>query len=758
MICAAGVAAGMALGESVLPLDRAGAAVACAGAAAVTVGDVRAWPLVALTLGMFRGEAARSRFVAHSIHAPARFEGTFEVESEEGSGYVVRVGARRFLVSDPPPDFPAPGRRARALMRLDPIRSRAEPSAFRAERWAAARALNGRARLLSRVEGVEEAPGAGARLRRAGFGLRDAARRRLGFGRSEGGDLSTALLLGDRRGLEADIRSDFRHAGLAHVLALSGAHLAVLALGLATLLRVLRLPRIPVILASLAFVVGYTVLTGAAPPLVRACATVALATVADLAGRRSHAVSALGWAGAVLLLARPAWRHDTGFRLSFLATAVLVLFASRPAAPAAAGWRGRMRALGAGVALSTLVTLGTVPELASSFGRVSLLAPATNLLAGPPSAAALGWGGLAAFAPWPEGVADALAAGAERASAALLAIVHEAGRWPGGDLAVPALPAGASLVLLAVVARLAAGGRATRAEGRVLLAALAAAGAACVPRDRLTVLDVGQGDAILLEGGGGAVLVDAGPPGPDGLEAPVGPAVRRRRIRPLDALVVTHGHLDHVGGAADLLREGAFRDLVMRVPDGSVPEALDRLARDVAAGGSGRVAGVRGAHERLAGRLVVRAPFPQGTPPATEENDRSLATTWRARRCAANLLGDGGPAPQASLRVAGHLRPAPVLVLPHHGAGEATDDALLRAARPRLAIASCGSGNAYGHPHAGTIRRVREAGAALLRTDRDGTIAVTATRGGFRVRWTRDWPGPRRLFPPFALPEARGFP
>jgi competence protein ComEC len=158
----------------------------------------------------------------------------------------------------------------------------------------------------------------------------------------------------------------------------------------------------------------------------------------------------------------------------------------------------------------------------------------------------------------------------------------------------------------------------------------------------------------------------------------------------------------------------------------------------------------------LPGRLAVRSPWPGGlAPDESDENALSLVARWSAGRAAAVLTGDLGTEGEESLirtAPARWLR-APVLLAGHHGSRTSTGSALLEAVRPRLLLISCGAGNPHGHPHAEVLARARAAGIAVLRTDRDGTVGVTATPRGFRLRWERGFPGPRSLFPRFALPR-----
>jgi len=210
----------------------------------------------------------------------------------------------------------------------------------------------------------------------------------------------------------------------------------------------------------------------------------------------------------------------------------------------------------------------------------------------------------------------------------------------------------------------------------------------------ITFLDVGQGDAALVQDGGTAVLVDGGPPGDAVVRW-----LRRRGVRRLDAVVVSHGHPDHTGGLAPVLASLQVGSLW--IPNQEGVEELLALA-----GGRGIPVRIRPAASLHPARDLH--------PP--DLNDRSLVLALGGALFPGDLERDGEALAAAP--------PAAVLKVPHHGSRTSSTDAFLAAVRPRVAVVSAGRGNAFGHPHAEVVARYATHRVALLRTDRDGTVVV----------------------------------
>ena len=428
--------------------------------------------------------------------------------------------------------------------------------------------------------------------RRGGLaGAIDSVRRRAEAGVGAGMGASTAALargmvLGADEDIPERMSDDFKRSGLAHLLAVSGQNVTLLALLAWPLLAALGLSRGPRLWAVIGLIALYVPLTGAGPSIVRAGAMGIAGTLAALAGRPASRWYGLLVACAVTLALDPRAWQDVGWQLSF--AAVVGIFALlRPFMGALGPLPEPVRS---GAALTVAATLATAPLMAFHFGQASLAALPANLVALPAVAPVMWLGMLSA------GAAQVAMAPAELLNAVngfCVAHVAAVARWgaelPGAAVgvrigssamlaAVYAVGAAATWALVLIAARR-QGGRLAIAAALVVAvaagAALAARGAPAAPtRFTVTFLDVGQGDATLLQTPDGAtVLVDGGPPG-TGLPA----KLRDRGVRSLDVVVLTHAQEDHQGGLEEVLASFDVGVLV----DGGLPDDGSEHSRIVA--------------------------------------------------------------------------------------------------------------------------------------------------------------------------------
>jgi competence protein ComEC len=544
--------------------------------------------------------------------------------------------------------------------------------------------------------------------------------------------LVLAMVLGDRSEIDDATAEAFKASGTYHVLALSGAQVALLAVLLSSGLRRAQAgPWLEAGLTTLA-IFGYAGFVGGDVPIARA----ALMATAVLVGRAlevdADPGNLLGFAAILLLADQPSSAADVGFQLSFGATlGILALVV-----PLTRGVPRLPLRLDLALAASVAAQCALAPLLAGHFHRLAPGAILLNVAAVPLSAAVL-LAGFAVLALAPIGAAS-VAGGPAWVAARALRVSGDlgpAGAWL--DLRVP----GPSLAVLALhVAGLGLLLRGRRLQG---LAALAASHAALAfgpiapsadGRLHLTVVDVGQGDSLLLRSPSGrAIVVDAGgsrDPRFDPGERRVAPELWREGVRRLDAIVVSHAHPDHAGGVPFLLR--AFQvDSSWEGPAARRDPAWQRLDAALRAAGVRRIAVARGARLDWDGAsLCVLGPPPPPAPPPRVRNEDSLVIDVRFGEVHLLLTGDVTADAERALR----LPPALVVKVPHHGSRTSSSPFLTAATRPRLAVVSSGARNPFGHPHPEVLERYRAQGAVVQRTDRDGSVYV-ATDG--RRVWVR---------------------
>jgi len=553
--------------------------------------------------------------------------------------------------------------------------------------------------------------------------------------------LLRGFVLGQDDRIDPRTTDEFKRSGLAHLLAVSGQNVVLLAILAAAAMSLLGVGARARLVWTLALIGVYVCVTGAGPSIQRAGAMGAAAIVAALAERPRSRWYALALAACATLAFDPRAAADVGWQLSFAAVVGILVFAAPLARLLRGPAPGRLRgALAEAAALTIAATVATAPLMSFHFSTVSLVALPANLLAVAAEApvmwlgmiaAALGQLPIAPLAPitWLAGnLAGYIAAVAEACAAPAWAQV-ELGIGGGVALAaVYGLLAGA----LGLGLRWSARRRGLRIARRPTIAAIAVAllavlaGLAAAARRpaagpsgglRVTVLDVGQGDAILLEPPGARpVLVDAGAP-----DAGVADALEARGTGELAALVITHRDSDHAGGAPAVLADPGAERLVASAPGRSVIGAARSASTPTA-----RVA--LGSTLR-AGDLRLRVLWPPADAPAsTVTNASSLSLLARWHRFRMLLTGDA----ESELAPV-HPGDVDVLKVAHHGSADAGLPALLAEAQPELAVISVGADNPYGHPTASTLAELDRAGVPVLRTDLDGTVTIDVGGGGWSV-------------------------
>ncbi|HSP19016.1 MAG TPA: ComEC/Rec2 family competence protein, partial [Myxococcaceae bacterium] len=505
-------------------------------------------------------------------------------------------------------------------------------------------------------------------------------------------DADTAALVG---ALAAGLRSElgpgwedrFARSGLAHVLSVSGLHVAALALVLAFVLGALLRavpalvqrvdPRRPAAAAALPVVWAYVVFTGWQPPAVRSALMLSVVLAGRVLQRHADGLNALALAAGVLLVVDPASVRDLSLQLSFTAVLSLVLLAPRlraqvpvpPPDPARApGWRRlaeRLREALLGVCTaSAAVTLASIPLVASAFHRVSVVGWAVNVVAVPVAsvltlACAVTAGAFCLSPPLaavPLEVASVAARG-------LLALVRVGAEVPFGVLASPSFSWPAALAFALGLLGVALGIRRT---GWLALGAFVAVlgGPLLAPRPPLGLpaLPVGHGDALLVSSRGAHLLVDGGgvPDGIDPGARVVVPYLRERGIRRLDVVALSHPHPDHALGLLGVLREVPTDRLWLPagVERGPLVDAL------LAAAGEARVEWLSAGEVRLLGDAVVHVLSPAAEAPWLRTvNDRSLVLHIAAEGRSVLLPGDAGARAEEGLPPL----ESTVVKVPHHG-------------------------------------------------------------------------------------------
>lgn len=548
-------------------------------------------------------------------------------------------------------------------------------------------------------------------------------------------DPARALIAGVVCGRSAELCAQpagdwFSVTGTAHLIAVSGSHLAIVGFVIESALQKTRfsrgLQRGLLVLALAA----YAVFTGASPSAVRACCMVAATLVANGAGRRRHGLSALFVTMAIFVLLRPTVLFEMGFQLSCASVFAILCFC--PYATCALVELGVPSGVASILSVTLCSQLATLPVTIPTFGTFSLIAPLANAVIGPVISVLLA----SSVVLVPCSLVPLLS----RVALVVPMIVARCALFfeqlfaavPGASVSVPPDTVWVYVVPFALAVLLVWWPRPrARPMAAGLLCLVFAAGVPYVYWDRfappsVTVLDVGQADAILVRQGGVVALVDCG------LDERVVSALVRNSVHHIDTVFVTHWDEDHWGGLPDVLDQFSVGTVAVAANalEDAPAEVLNRPGvtyRQVARGDAIDIG---------AFRARVMWPFDTVDGEGNEDSLVLLLSYVQGGQSLRMLLTGDAELDQEREFVQ-EVGDIDVLKLGHHGSKVSVDLDLLETLKPELSIASAGEGNRYGHPSDACIDAVKEAGGAFACTIEHGDITITPTAKGFAMRYQR---------------------
>ena len=548
-------------------------------------------------------------------------------------------------------------------------------------------------------------------------------------------DPARALIAGIVCGRSSELRAQpagewFSVTGTAHLIAVSGSHLAVVGFVIEGALQKTRCSRGLQRALLAVTLVAYAAFTGASPSAVRACCMVFATLVANGAGRRRHGISALFVTMSIFVLLRPTVLFEMGFQLSCASVFAILCFC--PYATYSLGELGVSAGIASMLSVTLCSQLATLPITIPAFGTFSLIAPLSNAVIGPVVSVLLAVSVVLVpcsigplLRPWVLMV-PMLAARCALFFEQLFAAI------PGASVSVPPDSIWIYLVPFGLAVLLVWWPRPRARPMAVgLLCLVFAAVVPYVYWDRfappsVTILDVGQADAILIRQGDTVALVDCG------LDERVVSALVRNNVHHIDAVFVTHWDEDHWGGLPAVLEQ---------FPVGTIAVAADAL-EDAPA----EVVGRPGVLYRQVTRgdvvdigafhACVMWPF-ESVDGEGNEDSLVLLLTYAQEGKRLRILLTGDAELDQEREFAREVGDIDVLKLGHHGSKVSADDELLDIFRPELSIASAGEGNRYGHPSDACRDAVKDAGGAFACTIEHGDITVKPTVKGFAMRCQR---------------------
>ena len=563
-----------------------------------------------------------------------------------------------------------------------------------------------------------------------------------------------AMLFGEKSELSGDIKELYQAAGISHVLVISGLHISLLALAVAGILRRLGFPMPVWVMLSVGVLAGYGILIGQPTTAVRALLMFFVLQGARLLGRSYDLLSALAFSGILMLLDNPDLILDGGCRLSFCAVIGVGWYVSeKNKIFRSIGEKEKRKNRGkggkgssAGAILENIragwyLWLFTLPVMLDTFYQVSVVGILWNLVAIPLLPVIIASGGLGVvLAGWNiflGSLAGSPAYGVLQLYQEIGNISEKlpVGMWTPGQPSKPVIAGYYLVIFLLVLVEKQLIKREKRWKIRKIFPGMELCSMLLLlllmahpwqQREKITFLDVGQGDASMLQSGGQTLLLDGGSTSQKNVGTYVIlPYIKQQGISCLEAVVLTHTDQDHINGVTEVLEEGKKGWLTVKnlmypywMEGTEQGKQLKKLAEE--AGASCRK--IRAGDRLTIGKAEAVVLYPKEQEKIAEPNAGSLVLFWKWEGVRAMFTGDLPEEKERELLQ--NLPACEILQVGHHGSATSTCREFLEQVQPSLAVISCAMKNRYGHPSPDTVERLKKTGCEIRYTMRSGSITI----------------------------------